>query len=60
MMHSDDLNAYNSFDQANLLHPTAFSPVLEGGKLTVELPSLSVSTVTVEAQVQPQIGDICC
>jgi alpha-N-arabinofuranosidase len=48
MMHSDDLNAYNSFDRPDLLHPAAFSPVLEGAKLTVELPPLSVSTVTVE------------
>lgn len=49
MLHSNDLNAYNSFEQPDLLHPTTFSPRLEDGVLIAELPPLSVATAKIEA-----------
>jgi len=48
LLHSDDLNAYNGFDQPDRVHPVSFAPRLEGATLIADLPPLSVATVMVE------------
>ena len=49
ILHSENLNAFNSFEQPDQLHPVAFSPRMESGKLIAELPPLSMATIKIEA-----------
>ena len=49
ILHASDANAFNSFEQPDKLHPTSFAPTLQDGKLTVELPPLSIATIHIEA-----------
>ena len=48
ILHDTDLNAYNSFDQPDRLMPRAHPVRVEGGRLIMDLPRLSVATVTVQ------------
>lgn len=49
ILHSENLNDFNSFEQPDKLHPVAFSPRVESGKLIAELPPLSMATIKIEA-----------
>jgi alpha-L-arabinofuranosidase len=41
------MDAHNSFDQPNLVHPVPFHGSTEGGKLSFDMPAKSVAVVTV-------------
>jgi alpha-N-arabinofuranosidase len=45
LLHSSDLNAYNSFESPNQVVPKPLKAVVEGSRLRLELPRLSVATV---------------
>ncbi len=49
ILHDPDLNAYNSFDNQNRVTIKPHSVNVEQGRVAVDLPRLSVVTVTVEA-----------
>jgi alpha-N-arabinofuranosidase len=48
LLHDSDLNAYNSFDQPDRLAPRSHPARIDGGHLRMDLPALSVATVTVQ------------
>ena len=48
ILHDADLNACNSFDQPDRLLPRAHPVRVEGARLRLDLPRLSVASVTVE------------
>ena len=48
ILHDPDLNACNSFEQPELLSIKPHSVAVEGGRLRITLPSLSVAAVTLE------------
>ncbi|HET7841325.1 MAG TPA: alpha-L-arabinofuranosidase C-terminal domain-containing protein, partial [Terriglobia bacterium] len=48
ILHDADLNACNSFDQPDRLVPRAHPARIDGGRLMVDLPRLSVATVTIQ------------
>jgi len=48
VLHDNDLNAYNSFDQPDRLMPKSHPVRVDGGHLRMDLPRLSIATVTVE------------
>ncbi len=49
ILHDPDLNAYNSFDQPDRLVPRSHPVRVEGGgRLIMDLPRLSVATVTIQ------------
>ncbi len=48
ILHDPDLNACNSFDQPDRLTPRSHRVRVEGGRLLLDLPRLSVATVTVQ------------
>jgi len=41
------MDAHNSFDQPNMVHPVPFKGSSEGGKLSFDMPAKSVAVVTV-------------
>ncbi|HYH01411.1 MAG TPA: alpha-L-arabinofuranosidase C-terminal domain-containing protein [Terriglobales bacterium] len=47
LLHSPDLNAYNSFDVPDRIVPKPHPVVVEGARMRLELPRLSVATVKV-------------
>jgi len=49
ILQSPDLNAYNGFDSPDRVVPRPHPVVVEGGRLRIELPRLSVATVTVRS-----------
>lgn len=48
ILHDPDLNAYNSFDQPDRLVPRAHPVRIDGTRLLLDLPRLSVATVTIQ------------
>lgn len=48
ILHDADLNAYNSFDQPDRLVPRPHPVRIEAGRLMLDLPRLSVATVTMQ------------
>jgi alpha-N-arabinofuranosidase len=48
ILHDPDLNAYNSFDQPDRVTPRSHPVRIEGGRLMMDLPRLSVATVAVQ------------
>ncbi|HKD92732.1 MAG TPA: alpha-L-arabinofuranosidase C-terminal domain-containing protein, partial [Terriglobales bacterium] len=48
ILHDPDLNAYNSFDQPDRVTPRSHPVRIEGGRLMMDLPRLSVATVVVQ------------
>jgi alpha-L-arabinofuranosidase len=46
ILHSTDLNACNSFENPDVLVPKAHNVVVEGGRVRLEAPALSVITAT--------------
>lgn len=48
ILHDPDLNAYNSFDQPDRLVPRAHPVRIDGGRLMIDVPRLSVATITVQ------------
>lgn len=48
ILHDADLNAANSFDQPDRLAPKAHAVRVDGGRVSLDLPRLSVATVTVQ------------
>ena len=48
ILHDPDLNAYNSFDQPDRLVPRSHPVRIDGGRLIIDLPRLSVATITVK------------
>jgi alpha-L-arabinofuranosidase len=48
ILHDADLNAYNSFDQPDRLVPRSHPVRIDGGRLIIDLPRLSVATITVQ------------
>jgi alpha-L-arabinofuranosidase len=47
LLHHSDMNAFNSFDEPDVIVPKVLNVVVEGSKLKVELPALSVATIQV-------------
>ena len=41
------MDAHNTFDQPNMVHPVPFHGSTEGGKLSFDMPAKSVAVVTV-------------
>ncbi len=50
ILHDNDLNAFNGFEQPDRLTPKSHPVRVDGGHLRLDLPRLSVATVTVETQ----------
>jgi alpha-N-arabinofuranosidase len=48
LLHDPDLNAYNGFEQPDRLMPRPHPARIDGGHLRMDLPALSVATVTVQ------------
>jgi alpha-N-arabinofuranosidase len=48
ILHDADLNAANSFDQPERLMPKAHPVRVDGGRVSLDLPRLSVATVTIQ------------
>src|SRR5215472_15470204 len=48
ILHDPDLNAYNSFDQPDRVTPRSHPVRIEGGRMMMDLPRLSVATVAVQ------------
>jgi alpha-L-arabinofuranosidase len=48
ILHDTDLNAANTFDQPDRLMPKSHPVRVEGGRVLLDLPRLSVATVTVQ------------
>jgi alpha-N-arabinofuranosidase len=48
ILHDPDLNAYNSFEQPDRLVPRAHPVRIDGGRLMIDVPRLSVATITVQ------------
>jgi len=42
------MDAHNSFDNPNMVHPLAFQSSTEGGKMSFDMPAKSVAVVTVD------------
>jgi alpha-N-arabinofuranosidase len=42
------MDAHNTFEAPNVVHPTAFSGISDGGKLAFDLPAHAVAVVTVD------------
>jgi alpha-N-arabinofuranosidase len=42
------MDAHNSFDAPNMVHPLAFQSSTEGGKMSFDMPAKSVAVVTVD------------
>jgi len=42
------MDAHNTFDKPNQVHPVAFSSSTEGGKMSFDMPAKSVAVVTVD------------
>jgi alpha-N-arabinofuranosidase len=42
------MDAHNSFDKPNMVHPVAFGSSTEGGKMSFDMPAKSVAVVTVD------------
>ncbi len=49
ILHSEDLNACNSFENPDALVPKAHNVVVDGGRLRLEVPALSVITAMLRA-----------
>lgn len=49
ILHDADLNAFNSFEQPDRVVPRSHPVRIEAGKLLIDLPRLSVATITVQA-----------
>jgi alpha-L-arabinofuranosidase len=47
ILHSDDLNAYNDFDGPEAIAPRSHPTRVEGNGIQLDVPRLSVVTVTV-------------
>ena len=45
ILHHADLNAFNSFDDADMIAPKPHPVTMEGGRLRIDIPALSVTTV---------------
>ena len=41
------MDAHNTFDAPNMVHPLAFQSSTEGGKMSFDMPAKSVAVVTV-------------
>jgi alpha-N-arabinofuranosidase len=48
ILHDADLNAYNSFEQPNRVVPQSHPVQVSGSKIMVDLPRLSVATITLQ------------
>lgn len=48
ILHHEDLNAFNSFEQPNTIVPRQHAVRIEGGELKVQLPRMSVVTAKVQ------------
>jgi alpha-N-arabinofuranosidase len=48
ILHDNDLNAYNSFEQPNRVTPQPHPVQVSGSKIQIDLPRLSVATVTLQ------------
>ena len=48
ILHADDLNAFNSFDHPNQIFPQAHPVSLDGETIQMDLPRLSLVTVSVQ------------
>jgi len=48
ILHDNDLNAYNSFEQPNRVTPQVHPVQVNGSKIQIDLPRLSVATVTLQ------------
>jgi alpha-N-arabinofuranosidase len=49
ILHDADLNACNSFEQPDRVVPRSHPVQVSGSKITVDLPRLSVATITLQA-----------
>jgi alpha-N-arabinofuranosidase len=45
ILHDADFNAYNSFDNPDRIVPKPHPVAVEGAKIRIDLPSMSVATV---------------
>jgi len=48
ILHDNDSNAYNSFEQPNRVTPQSHPVQVSGSKIQIDLPRLSVATVTLQ------------
>jgi alpha-L-arabinofuranosidase len=48
ILHDSDLNAHNSFEQPDRLVPRPYPVQVNGAKVQIDLPRLSVATVTLQ------------
>ena len=42
------MDAHNTFDKPDLVHPVAFASSTEGGKMSFDMPAKSVAVVTMD------------